>query len=142
MPVRHEIDVNAGRVVVHLSGGITAGEILAFYGKLADDPALQPGLTVFADCRQVTAVPGFPEMSMVANAQPRISPHMRPTRAAVVVEASWLYGIIRQFGALAERNGIRVVPFYDFDEAAEWLASEWEVTRVANGDDSSSVERA
>src|SRR4051794_9143515 len=51
VPVRHEIDVNAGRVVVHLSAAITAGDILGFYDKLAGDPAMQPGLTVLADCR-------------------------------------------------------------------------------------------
>jgi len=142
VPVRHEIDVNAGRVVVHLSGAITARDILAFYDKLAGDPAMQPGLTVLADCRQVTGVPGFSEMSMIANAQPRISPHMRPTRAAVVVTAAWLYGIIRQFGALGERNGLRVLPFYDLDEASEWLASESEDVPVADGDEGSPVERA
>jgi len=142
VPVRHEIDVDAGRVVVHLSAAVSAGEILAFYDTLAGDPEMRPGLNVLADCRQVTAVPGFSEMSMVANAQPRISPHMRPTRAAVVVSAAWLYGIIRQFGALGERNGLRVLPFYDLDDAAEWLASESEDVPVADGDEGSSVEHA
>jgi hypothetical protein len=142
VPVRYEIDVNAGRIVVHLSGAVTAGEMLAYYAALAVDPALQPGLGVLADCREVTAVPSLPEVSMVANARARIPLDMRPTRAAVVVTAAWLYGIVRQFGALAERGGIRVVPFYEIDEAYRWLASECEGATVAEGDERSPVERA
>jgi hypothetical protein len=123
VPVRHEIDVQAGRILVHLSGAVTAAEILAYYAELAADPALRPGLTILADCREVTAVPSFPEMSMVANAQSRTPANLTPRRAAVVVSAAWLFGIVRQFGALAERSGNRVMPFYDVSEALEWLSS-------------------
>jgi hypothetical protein len=142
VPVHHEIDVAAGRIVVCLSGAVTAGEVLAYYAALAVDPALRPGLTVLADCREVTAVPSFPEMGMVVNAQSRTPPDLRPTRAAVVVAAAWLYGIIRQFSALAERGGIRVMPFYDIEEANRWLANQGEVRPVADQDLGSPVERA
>lgn len=123
MPVHHEIDVDAGRIVVQLSGEVTAAEIFGYYAKLAADPLLRPGLGVLADSRDVTAVPSFAEMSMVATSTSRTPPDMRPTHAAVVVAAAWLFGIVRQFGALAERGGIRVMPFYDLEEACEWLAS-------------------
>jgi hypothetical protein len=122
VPVHHEIDVDTGRIVVHLSGAVTAAEILAYYADLARDPLLRPGLVVLADCREVTAVPSFPEMSMVATAQSRTSPGMRPTFAAVVVSAPWLFGIVRQFAVLAERSGIHVMPFYELDEATHWLS--------------------
>jgi len=142
VPVRHEIDVNAGRIVVHLSGAVTAAEVLAYYADLAVDPLLRPGLTVLADCREVTAVPSFRELSLVANAQWRTPPEVRPTRAAVVVAAAWLFGIVRQFGALAERSGIRVMPFYDDAEAREWLAAETPAAPVDDGNEGSPVERA
>jgi hypothetical protein len=140
--VRHEIDVNAGRIVVHLSGAVTAAEVLAYYADLAVDPLLRPGLTVLADCREVTAVPSFLELSLVANAQWRTPREVRPTRAAVVVAAAWLFGIARQFGALTERSGIRVMPFYDDTEAREWLAAETPSALVDEGNEGSPVERA
>ena len=142
MAVRHKIDVQAGRILVHLSGAVTAAEILGYYAELALDPALRPGLTVLADCREVTAVPSFPEMSMVANAESRTAPELRPTRAAVVVSAAWLFGIVRQFGALAERSDIRVMPFYEVSEAIEWLASQSEGASIDDASESSRAERA
>ena len=142
MPVRHEIDVDAGRIVVHLSGSITVAEILRYYQDLASDRLLRPGLTVLADSREVTAVPGFAEMSMVATAQARTPSEVRPTRAAVVVSAAWLFGIIRQFGALAERGGIRVMPFYDEAEAIQWLESGVGTSGVDGGTAGLAVDQA
>lgn len=142
MPVRHQIDVGAGRIVVHLSGDVTSAEVLGYYQDLAADPMLRPGLTVLGDCREVTAVPCFSEMSMIATAQSRAPVELRPTRAAVVVSAAWLFGIIRQFGALAERGGIRVMPFYDEREAHQWLASRVRTAAIDGGSEGSSVEGA
>lgn len=124
MAVRYEIDAAAGLVRVTASGDVTSDEILEYYATVAADPALRPGLSIFADCRAVTSVPPFPELSAVANAQPRSPADLRPRRAAVLVSSSYLYGIVRQFGALAERGDILVVPFYDRDEAQQWLSRE------------------
>jgi hypothetical protein len=130
VPVRHEIDVDAGLIKVTLSGAVTAAEILAYYARLAVDPLLRPGLAVFADCRDVDAVPTFAEISVVANAHGRSPSTLRPTRAAVVVATAWLFGIVRQFGALAERTGVRVMPFYADDDARRWLADDARAVRV------------
>jgi hypothetical protein len=121
VPVRYEIDVDAGLVMVHLSGRVTGAEIFAYYAALAVDPAVQPGLAVLADCRDVTTGPSFTEMVAVANAKGLLPDDLRPTRAAVVVSKSWIFGIVRQFAALAERMGIRVIPFYDEHEARAWI---------------------
>jgi len=119
--VRHEIQACAGLIAVHLSGDVTAGEILAYFAELAADPALRPNLVVVADCREVTGVPTFAELGAVADAEPRAPRDLRPTHAAVLVSSPWLFGIARQFASLAEPKGIRVVPFYDRDEADRWL---------------------
>jgi hypothetical protein len=121
VPVRYEIDAEAGLVLVHLSGLVTAAEILGYYAALAADPNVQPGLVVLADCRDVTSGPAFTELIGVANAKGLLPDHLRPTRAAVIVSKSWLFGIVRQFAALADRVGIRVMPFYDSDEALAWI---------------------
>ncbi len=131
MPVRHEIDACAGLVVVYLTGPVTAGEILGNYAAIAADPALRPGLGVLADCREVTGVPSFGELAAVANARPHAPTATRPTHGAVVVSSAWLFGIVRQFAALAEPNGIHVMPFYDLGEAKQWLSS---VAETANSD--------
>lgn len=128
MSVRHEIDACAGLIAVHLSGNITAAEILGYFGELAADPALRPNLGVLADCREVTGVPTFAELGTVAAAEPRTPSTLRPTRAAVVVSSLLLFGIARQFAALAEPTGIRVTPFYDAEEARRWLTAGRETT--------------
>ena len=121
MPVHYEIDVEARLVLVHLSGRITAAEIFAYYAALAVDPAVRPGLAVFADCRDVTVGPSFSEMVAVANSKGLLPDDLRPTRAAVIVSKSWIFGIVRQFAALADRMGIPVMPFYERDGALAWL---------------------
>ena len=144
MPVRYEIDSAAGLVRVTLSGDVTSDEIFDYYAAVAADPALRPGLSIFADCRSVTSVPPFPELNAVANAQARAPADVRPRRAAVLVSSSWLFGIIRQFAALAEGGGIQVVPFYNHDEAHQWLARGTEpppTDRVPRGDSGTTDEK-
>ena len=121
MPVRYEIDVDAGLILVQLSGRVTAAEIFAYYAALAADPGVVPGLAVLADCREVTTGPSFTEMVAVANAKGLLPDGLRPTRAAVLVSKSWIFGIVRQFAALAERMGVRVMPFYESHEARVWI---------------------
>jgi hypothetical protein len=123
VPVRYEIDVDAGLVMVHLSGRVTGAEIFAYYATLADDPSVCPGLAVLADCRHVATGPSFTEMVAVANAKGLLPDDLRPTRAAVLVSKSWIFGIVRQFSALTERMGIRVMPFYEEHEARAWIAT-------------------
>ena len=145
MPVRYEIDSAAGLVRVTLSGDVTSDEIFEYYATVAADPALRPGLSIFADCRSVTSVPPFPELSAVANVQPRAPADLRSRRAAVLVSSSWLFGIVRQFAALAERGGILVVPFYDRDEAQQWLSREGggaPTERLSRGDSGAADERS
>lgn len=123
MPVRYEIDGDDGLVIVHLSGLVTAAELFAYYAALAVDPGVRPGLAVLADCREVTTGPSFTEMVAVANSKGLLPDGLRPTRAAVLVSKSWIFGIVRQFSALTERMGIRVMPFYEDAEARAWIAS-------------------
>ncbi|HUQ79819.1 MAG TPA: STAS/SEC14 domain-containing protein [Gemmatimonadaceae bacterium] len=122
MPVRHEIDVNAALVLVELSGKVSAAEIFAYYSALSEDPELVAGLSVLADCRQVTSGPSFMELHQVATAKGKLPLSLRPTRAAVIVNKGWLFGIVRQFASLADGGGIRVMPFFEPEEAREWLA--------------------
>jgi hypothetical protein len=122
VPIRHQIDAASGRLVLVVSGNVTAREIFESYATLAADPLYRPNLAVFADCRAVTSVPTFDELGVVANTNPRAaSKRAGATRAAVVVSSPWLFGITRQFAVLAEPNGIHVVPFYDEQEARRWL---------------------
>jgi hypothetical protein len=125
VPVHHQIDQAAGRIVLRFTGSVTAREIFEYYGTLAADPLFRPNLAVLADCREVTSVPTFDELGVVANTNPRAA-SMRPgaTRAAVIVSSPWLFGIARQFAVLAEPNGINVVPFYDAQEAERWLSGD------------------
>jgi hypothetical protein len=113
--------VASGLILVDLSGSVSRAELIGYYAALRDDPALRPGLVVFADCRRVTSGPSFLELHAVANAQALLPPGLRPTRAAVLVNKGWLFGIVRQFAAMIERLGIRVMPFVDEADARRWL---------------------
>ena len=121
MPVRHRIDSAGGVILLELWGSVTGPEIFAYYDALLDDPALRPGLVVLADCRRVTSGPSFTELHSLANAKARLPEHVRPTRAAVLVNNGWLSGIVRQFAALIDRLGISVLPFADESDARRWL---------------------
>lgn len=123
MTVHHEIDASTGRIDVHLAGAVTAAEVLEVLAAIGADPALRPNLGLLADCREVTATPSFLELGMIANAKPHAPPGEWPTRAAAVVSSRWLFGIVRQFAALAEPNGMDVSPFYDENEAKQWLVA-------------------
>ena len=120
MPVRYEIDGDAGLVRVELSATLTTAEIVAYYAALGRDPAAR-GLPVLADGRTVTSVPAFAQLKSLASMRPHVPAHLRPLRVAVVVSGVWLFGIARQFGALVERVGLVVVPFYDLAEAEQSL---------------------
>jgi hypothetical protein len=142
--IRYEIDSAAGLVRVTVSGDVTSAEIFDYYAAVAADPALRPGLSIFADCRAVTSVPPFAELSVAANVQARAPADLRPSRAAVLVSSGWLFGIVRQFAALAERGGILVVPFYDRDDAQQWLSREGgpaPAERLSRGEPGSADER-
>ena len=134
VPVRHVIDAEAGHVMVEVSGDVTASEIFGTYAAIASDPALRPNLGVLADCRTVTSVPSFSELGTVACASAQAASAIRPTRAAVVVPTTWLFGIARQFAALAEMNGVRVVPFYAEADAKRWLTTDGEESIPASAD--------
>ena len=122
MPVRYDIDLAAGLVLVDLSGPVSAAEILDYYSTLAADPTVCPSLSVLADCRQVTSVPSFLELYSIATAKGRLPPHLRPRRAAVVVNGGFLFGVVRQFASLAEKGGIGIMPFFEAEQARQWLA--------------------
>ena len=122
MPVRPEIDSTSGLVLVDLTGTVTAAEIFAYYSALAADPDIRPGLAVLADCRGVTTGPSFTDLYALATAKGQLPPGLRPTRAAVIVNKGWLFGIVRQFASLADRGGIRVMPFFSEADARQWLA--------------------
>ena len=95
MPIRYEIDADAGLIRVELSG------------------------------------PSFIELYGLATAKGQLPPDLRPTRAAVIVNQGWLFGIVRQFAALADRAGIRVMPFVDADQARQWLVRRAEPSMTA-----------
>jgi hypothetical protein len=70
----------------------------------------------------VTSGPSFTDLHQLATAKGKLPPNLRPTRAAVIVNKGWLFGIVRQFASLADGGGIRVMPFFEPAEAREWLA--------------------
>jgi hypothetical protein len=121
VPIRYEIDAEVGLILVELSGTVPAAEIFDYYATLAADAAVRPGLAVLADCRGVTSGPSFLDVYELATSKPQLPMHLRPTRAAVIVNQGWLFGIVRQFAALADRGGIRVMPFVEAGEARQWL---------------------
>jgi len=129
VPIRYEIDAEAGLILVELSGTVPAAELFDYYATLAADTSLGPDLSVLADCRGVTSGPSFLELYGLATAKGRLPPHLRPTRAAVIVNQGWLFGIVRQFAALADRGGIRVMPFVEPDQARQWLQRRAESSR-------------
>ena len=131
MPIRYEIDADAGLIRVELSGKVPAAEIFDYYATLARDTSVRPGLSVLADCRWVTSGPSFIELYGLATAKGQLPPDLRPTRAAVIVNQGWLFGIVRQFAALADRGGIRVMPFVDADQARQWLVRRAEPSMTA-----------
>ena len=120
VPVRYEIDGDAGLVRVEFSAAVTATEILGFYAAIAAEPAAR-GLPILADARSVTTVPPFTQLRAIASVPSGMPPHLRPLRVAVVVSGACLFGIARQFGAMVESAGQLVVPFYDPIEAEQSL---------------------
>jgi hypothetical protein len=120
VPVRYEIDGDAGLVRVELSATVTTAELLASYAALGREPAAR-GLAVLADGRAVTSVPAFAQLKSLASMRLRVPAHLGPLRVAVVVGSVCLFGIARQFGAMVERVGLIVVPFYDPVEAEQSL---------------------
>ena len=122
MPVRHEIDVDAGLVLVDISGALTSAEALGFLSALAADPAVRPGLAVLGDCRRVTSGPSFLELHRIATAWSALPDDVRPRRAAALVNKGWLFGFVRQFAAIIDHLGVCVMPFLTVEDAHRWLS--------------------
>lgn len=121
MSISYEIAPGAEFVRVTIEGTAGAEEVIAVLRAMAADPAYRPAMPQLVDMRCVTQPTSLADLKRVADAIERMRPEFAGARWAVLVAKSAVFGVARQFGALAERAGVDVVPFFDPAHAHEWL---------------------
>ena len=123
MPIRFDYDEAADIVRCESTGVITVSEMLAYFTALARAPWLRPGMRFLSDARAVRDMPHGEDLRAVATAAVNAARYRGPARVAIVVSAPAIYGAVRQLEAMSAVSGATIEPFYDADEALEWLVA-------------------
>ena len=123
MPIRFDYDEAADIVRCESTGVITVSEMLAYFTALARAPWLRPGMRFLADARAVRDMPRGDDLRAVATAAVDAARHRGSARVAIVVPGPALYGVVRQLDAMSAVSGATIQPFYDADEALDWLVA-------------------
>ncbi|HYC49473.1 MAG TPA: STAS/SEC14 domain-containing protein [Gemmatimonadaceae bacterium] len=119
MPVAM-VQADARTVLVRVMGDVTFEEVQRFLDDLARVRDTHGAVALLADCRGVESTVSAAEMRQLVD---DLRPFIRSgiNRFALVTDRTWMYGIGRMFGALAELADAKVNVFRDMDAAQKWL---------------------
>jgi hypothetical protein len=122
MPVDIRLDAEAGIVYTTIEGLYTAGELLAAFEVLFDNPDFRPGLKGIADLRKAETYPPATDVMRIARYLIEHEEKIGKSRTAVLISGDVSFGTTRMFQAYADDSiGIETRIFYEMEEARRWL---------------------
>src|SRR5437588_12194694 len=122
MPITYHIDSVARLLSVVAEGKLEQEERLNMIRTWISDPAYEPGLKTLYDVSACTSTPTLQELrQIIAFVQVNVATIGRK-KLAVVTGAPILFGVARQFQALADSSPLEVRVFADRAGAQLWLA--------------------
>lgn len=127
-PLSYQIDP-AERIVTITGEYGTAEDWKALLTQILHDPLLQPGFAFLRDRRGVAADVEVATVVAVVDAIRRFWPHIRPSRAAILVSRGCDPRAIAAC-ALADGHGLSIKAFTSYDDAVTWLRQGLSVGRT------------
>ncbi len=125
MPCTYDIEVDTHIVHILFVGTVTVADRLAMYARIGADPRVDRDALVrmLIDQRKMDNEPTFEDLeSILEYGGTQRAEQSRSVRAAIVVTRTVLFGMGRMLATRSEHLA-NVRPFYDVDEAREWLLS-------------------
>jgi len=117
MPITYRIDPTRHLVVTEWSGTITIQEARAYFSGLRSDPDFDPTMLHLSNALKADAPLTLGELRLLASE----SPFADCGRAAIVASSDLVFGVSKQYKALANRKSRTIRVFRELDEAFEWL---------------------
>jgi hypothetical protein len=118
-PLAYEVDP-AERIVTISGEYGTPDDWRTLLTQILHDPLMQPGFAFLRDRRGVAAEVEIATVVGVVDAIRRFWPHIRPSRAAILVSRGCDPRAIAASG-LADGHGLSIKAFTSYDEAVTWL---------------------
>ena len=125
MPATYTIDQTAGLVRITCSGVFTNQEMIDCMERLYRDPAREPGMPSFIDCRgmQVMQVTPAGVQAAATIEATMVDPVQPPWSVAVIAPQDEVFWIARTFEVLRAGSPQTVRVFRDPSDAEHWLES-------------------
>ena len=123
MAIRYYPGPSGDYIHIVATGPIHTSEAHGLIDRLAQEPAIGHGCRVLLDATDATIDPAALALWGLADrATPRLL--RRIARIGIAASQEFIYGLAREFGALAGVRGLVVAVFRDVDGASRWLASD------------------
>lgn len=121
MPINYQIDAERGMLFIVAEGEIGQPERMAAMKAWLTDPEFRPGMNTLADFTGATNVPTLQELEEIVDHIRRNVAVIGQKKIAIVTARPVIFGVARQFGALAP-GAVTVQVFRDRDAALAWLS--------------------
>jgi hypothetical protein len=121
MAITYQIDLDAGMLFVVANGETTQSERLEAMQTWLTDPAFRPGLHTLCDFTAAITVPTLSDLEEIAGLIRRHAAIIGRKKLAIVTSRPVIFGVARQFGALAPGALLTVQVFKDRHAALAWL---------------------
>jgi hypothetical protein len=118
VPIRNEIDKQAGLVRITIEGRTDEQEWLDSVSELGKDPDFRPSMNLLIDVRHHETVASSDMMWKIGR---MVGPDASNSRWAIVVSRLVSVGMSNMLSALVQEAGIKVKAFEDMDEAEKWV---------------------
>ena len=105
-------------------GPITIADVIGHFRELKDDPACTGYLDVLLDVSEVDSLPESDQLRVVNSELLAVCAKMEFGMCAIVAKRDAMFGMMRVFGVLAEKNFRAIRVFRETSEAEGWLISQ------------------
>jgi|SRR3954469_16931446 hypothetical protein len=122
-PVQYRIDPERRIVHVTLRGVVTFADLAVTQSDILDDPSYCPGMSIYLDCRVVTAIPSHEQIRKLALDRLFRGASAPPGKLAMVAMTRLGFALASALEAFLDASSSRVRVFTSHVEAREWLAS-------------------
>jgi hypothetical protein len=125
MPVTYAIDADKKTVRTRCAGQVTLEQVIEHLRALEQDPECPRHLNVFLDLSEldVNSIPKTPQVSRAVLEVQRVEGRISFGACAILAPHDALFGMMRMFEAMTERQFRVTRTFRERMEAEAWLAA-------------------
>lgn len=120
----YEIDKDNNLIKISCKGLFRVEDICKGAEQLYADPSFDKGMNSLVDLTEAWIDPDFEKIKVLVEFIESKERMRGECRIAVLVSSDLMYGIIRMFGALAEKTSSSIRPFRELDKADKWISGE------------------